>query len=1665
MKIRLKEVFVLCCALVLKANAQTPIIVSQPQSITVNNASAAAFTVVASNALTYQWQFGGAPVAGATNSTLSLDDVSTNQAGSYAVIVTGASNTSVLSSNAMLTIVPGTIVQWTISTYPNGASSNFLVQLFDHDKPATVQNFLHYITSGAYSNMFFDRDVTNFVLQGGDYASADRTSNGPNVHALSPGTNFPAQVDNEFGVGPLIHNRFGTLAMALQSGETNSATTAFFFNTVDNSADLDSQDFTVFGRILTGTNILEYFNTLSAPSGGIYSGFSDVPTLPVNYDGTNEPNDANFFYCDFAFPNGAPPVVTNPPTVAITFPTPDDALTNSGNVTITGTASDNFGGIAEVYCVFSALSGLVAGNSETNAALGTTNWYFDVGTNPPGAYQLTAYAEDGAGNVSAPATVYFTNMVDLTIITNVNGVLTTNQQYLVPGQEYSLVAVPPASGDVFLHWQNQGVISLNPEQDVSSETNFTLTVSFVSTNRFPPGLSITSPVAGSTNVATNANITISGTLPSAVVVDQVTVQLFLESNAVTAALPAVVNGTTWSLTVKDLVDGLYTVEVVAEDASGQEGFASESFTVRAPPVIYSEPSSIEALAGSTAYFTVIASNVVSYQWQLVGTGPIAGATNATLAIPNVTANLTGSSYFVVLTSADGETVTSSPPAVLTVEAGTLVQITFSGLPQGYDSNVIVQLFDHEKPATVANFLHYITPAKEEDLATNVAFSNMIWDTCIPGFILEGGNYAATDRTNSTPPAHLSSIYGSFTQDGGYEPPFPFSIDSEFGVGPVIHNTFGTLAMATTAGNSNSAANAFFFNLADNSTELDNQNGGYTVFGQIISGSNVLQYFNTLSKPDQGIFDTSTADLGDTLPDLPVDYHGWTIPANAGLFFADFTVLSTFNLDTNPPSVSANYPTNGQTVSNADVLFQGTASDNVGVARVVCTLDATTTLDAIGTTNWTVDFGTLSPGTHKIVVVAQDGSGNITPVSNEIINSFVVPRFAFDAYTNGNGTLSANLDGTNTSLGSAYSITATANKGSVFVNWSAGTNSYLSPTRKFTMENGLQLTANFISNVVSGGVSVAFPFANEQVASTNLSFKGKVSSSIGTAQVTCQVFSTSNSASVLAPVVFSADGTWLAPQVSLAPGNYILQAIARGTNGRTAVGSENFTVLAPLAVKTYGQGKVSIANGTFLKLGSPYTISASPAPGYSFLSWNSGEGSIPISAVSFDMTAGLSLTATFISNSLPNKLTFTSPQINSQLTNRNITLAGKISSSVVGPQVVCEVFQNGFPVTGFMPATVNGASWSVPATNLAIGDYNAVAILTDATGKTTLASDKFVVNLYPVIEGIYRGLFFDPSSVTLTNAGSVDFVLGNVGQMYGSLAFGNSTTPKYPPYILYTQAGSDGSITVQTQTTAPGIDPNPLPLLTFNFDLTNFTGVMTGSVTIGNDVYPMTAYRAVTKLTTNTAPSPGTYALNLEPAAAVKGPLGESFANVAVSAGGSLVLAGTLSDNTPVSLLTSVYTNGVWPVFESFYKGNAMLIGWETNLPSGVCTGTLYWVKNPTNGLYETNGFSEQLNSFGTKFAAPTPGTNYMMVFGGGSIESPVTNFCSFKNGAIIPASGTNDKLSGSVTSKGVLKGTLLNPSNGEKLSFSGIFVSPTNGGGGFTLDIDKQTGYFTISAE
>src|SRR5205814_798289 len=115
---------------VLSSVTNAPGITNQPQSQTVTEGGNVTFTVGASGTppLYYQWQFYGTNLNGATNSSLSLTSVTTNQAGPYALTVTNSLG-STNSQTASLTVIvpPGITSQPQSQTATEGNTVSFSV--------------------------------------------------------------------------------------------------------------------------------------------------------------------------------------------------------------------------------------------------------------------------------------------------------------------------------------------------------------------------------------------------------------------------------------------------------------------------------------------------------------------------------------------------------------------------------------------------------------------------------------------------------------------------------------------------------------------------------------------------------------------------------------------------------------------------------------------------------------------------------------------------------------------------------------------------------------------------------------------------------------------------------------------------------------------------------------------------------------------------------------------------------------------------------------------------------------------------------------------------------------------------------------------------------------------------------------------------------------------------------------------------------------------------------------------------------------------------------------------------------------------------------------------------------------------------------------------------
>lgn len=151
------------------------------------------------------------------------------------------------------------------------------IEMFNATNPNTVANFLNYVRKGLYSETFFHRSVNNFVIQGGGFAY----SNTGGATIIPTDAPIPLEFNR-----PNVEQ---TIAMA-RTNDPNSATSQFFFNTVDNTTTLgpggsSPEGFTVFGRVIQGWSVVQQIAALTIrdlrSDPGVSSLSSNVQATPV----------------------------------------------------------------------------------------------------------------------------------------------------------------------------------------------------------------------------------------------------------------------------------------------------------------------------------------------------------------------------------------------------------------------------------------------------------------------------------------------------------------------------------------------------------------------------------------------------------------------------------------------------------------------------------------------------------------------------------------------------------------------------------------------------------------------------------------------------------------------------------------------------------------------------------------------------------------------------------------------------------------------------------------------------------------------------------------------------------------------------------------------------------------------------------------------------------------------------------------------------------------------------------------------------------------------------------------------------------------------------------------------------------------------------------------
>ena len=133
-----------------------------------------------------------------------------------------------------------------------------VIELDSEKAPVSVKNFLQYVDDKYYDGTIFHRVIKDFMIQGGGF-TIDMTRK-PTRES----------VQNEAKNG--LKNKRGTLAMA-RTSDPHSATSQFFINHRDNAfLDYPGQDgwgYTVFGKLVSGEDVLDKIATVKTDSGNV----------------------------------------------------------------------------------------------------------------------------------------------------------------------------------------------------------------------------------------------------------------------------------------------------------------------------------------------------------------------------------------------------------------------------------------------------------------------------------------------------------------------------------------------------------------------------------------------------------------------------------------------------------------------------------------------------------------------------------------------------------------------------------------------------------------------------------------------------------------------------------------------------------------------------------------------------------------------------------------------------------------------------------------------------------------------------------------------------------------------------------------------------------------------------------------------------------------------------------------------------------------------------------------------------------------------------------------------------------------------------------------------------------------------------------------------------
>lgn len=229
-------------------------------------------------------------------------------------------------------------------------------------------------------------------------------------------------------------------------------------------------------------------------------------------------------------------------------------------------------------------------------------------------------------------------------------------------------------------------------------------------------------------------------------------------------------------------------------------------------------------------------------------------------------------------------------AIIIASFTNLANATIVQIQTSY-GNIEVNLFDKNTPKTVENFLSYIEDS---------AYDNSIIHRSVRRFVTQGGGFYFNKENALTEINEKPSIINE----------------------PIYSSLRGTIAMAKISGDPNSATSQWFINVEDNGIFLDNQNGGFTVFGQV-------------SEAGMAVIDTiaamPTANKGGAYREIPLEDTSAAITQDNTVVIdtitvTDATIESAATLE---PTLNAVTSSTNNPDSNSDTSLNNASSSSAG----------------------------------------------------------------------------------------------------------------------------------------------------------------------------------------------------------------------------------------------------------------------------------------------------------------------------------------------------------------------------------------------------------------------------------------------------------------------------------------------------------------------------------------------------------------------------------------------------------------------------------------------------------------------------------------------------------------------------------------------------------------